>query len=97
VITGADGSIKIDGERVLLTDHDGVTEDLSVADVADDSYHPAWFGGVAAEFEQAIKDGPDSAAVMRNLAEARTSISVIELARKSSQRGGEILKMPASF
>ena len=84
LIYGERGSIEIEGDRVLLTDRSGAIEDLSVADIADDSYHSAWFGGVAAEFEQAVTEGTDSPIANRNLAEARVALMLIDAARKSS-------------
>ena len=44
-IEGSGGAIMIEGDRVTLTTRDGATEDLSVADIPDDSYHSAWFAG----------------------------------------------------
>ena len=57
LIYGEHASLEIEGDRVLLTDRAGKVEDLSVADIADDSYHSAWFAGVAEEFEQAVSRG----------------------------------------
>jgi len=88
LIYGDRGCIEIEGDRVLLTGRAGTTEDLSVADMADDSYHSAWFGGVAQEFEQAVTEGTDSPVARRNLAEARAALMLIEGARKSSIHHG---------
>ncbi len=73
---------------MLLTDRSGTTEDLSVADIADDSYHSAWFGGVAEEFEQAVTEGTDSPLAKRNRDEARVALMLIDAARKSSMSAG---------
>src|SRR5260370_15449520 len=59
LIYGELASLEIEGDRVLLTDRSGKVEDLSVADMADDSYHSAWFAEVAQEFEQAVAEGPE--------------------------------------
>jgi len=83
VIYGERGCIEIEGDRVTLTERTGATEDLSVADVADDSYHSAWFGGMAAEFERAVTEGTDSGIARGNLAEARVALALIEGARES--------------
>src|SRR5216683_678562 len=44
-ISGILATLEVDGEHVTLTDRDGRTEDLSVPDAEDDSYHPSWFRG----------------------------------------------------
>jgi predicted dehydrogenase len=88
LIYGELASLEIEGDRVVLTDRSGTTEDLSVADIADDSYHSAWFGGVAAEFEQAVTEGTNSPIAKVNLAEARVALMLIDAARKSSMNAG---------
>lgn len=93
VIYGERGCIEIEGDRVALTGRKGIVEDLSVADVADDSYHSAWFGMVAAEFEHAIAEGPDSRIARDNLAEARTALASIEAARESASHGAVSVKI----
>ncbi|MDO8430832.1 MAG: Gfo/Idh/MocA family oxidoreductase [Candidatus Binatus sp.] len=93
-ILGALGLMVIEGDRVILSKMDGSTEDLSAPDVAADSYHPAWFGGVAEEFEQAVATGPDSIVARQNLAEAGAAIGMIAAARESATIGGEDVDMP---
>lgn len=93
VIYGQRGFIEIEGDRVTLTDRKGMVEDLSVADVADDSYHSAWFGRVAAEFERAIAEGPDSRIARDNLTEARTALASIEAVRESASSGSLAVKI----
>ncbi len=88
LVYGERASLEIEGERVTLTHRSGTVEDLSVADIADDSYHAAWFGEVAAEFEQAVAEGTDSPIALRNLAEARVSLALIDAARQSASRDG---------
>src|SRR3984957_18382507 len=88
LIYGELASLEIEGDRVLLTDRSGTTEYLSVADIADDSYHSAWFGGVAQEFEQAVTEGTESSLAKRNLAEARVALMLVDAARKSSISAG---------
>jgi len=73
---------------VLLTGRAGKAEDLSVADIPDDSYHSAWFAGVAQEFQQAVTEGTDSPVARRNIAEARAALMLVEAARKSSINHG---------
>ncbi len=88
VIYGERACIEIEGDRVTLTDRTDAAENLSVADVADDSYHSAWFGAVAAEFEQAVTEGTESPTARRNLAEARTALELIDAARRSAVHDG---------
>ena len=88
LIYGERASLEIEGERVLLTDRAGKVEDLSVADIPDDSYHSAWFGGVADEFERAVTEGTNSEVAKRNLDEARVALMLIDAARKSSINSG---------
>jgi predicted dehydrogenase len=90
LIYGERASIEIEGDRVRLTDRSGKAEDLSVADIPDDSYHSAWFGGVAQEFERAVSEGINSpvAAARGNLAEARVALALIDGARRSAINNG---------
>ena len=88
LIYGDRGSLEIEGDRVLLTDRSGKVEDLSLADMADDSYHSAWFAGVAEEFEHAVTEGTDSAIASANLGQARVALMLIDAARKSSINNG---------
>ncbi|MGC2445827.1 Gfo/Idh/MocA family protein, partial [Candidatus Binatus sp.] len=88
LIYGERASLEIEGDRVLLTDRAGKVEDLSVADIPDDSYHSAWFGGVAEEFERAVAEGTNSRTAKRNLDEARVALMLIDAARKSSISNG---------
>ena len=96
VIYGERASIEIEGDRVRLTDRSGKAEDLSVADIPDDSYHSAWFGGVAQEFERAVSEGTNSAVAVarRNLAEARVALALIDAARQSSVNSGIEINIP---
>jgi predicted dehydrogenase len=93
LIYGDGACIEIEGDRVTLTDRSGKVEDLSVADIADDSYHSAWFGGVGEEFERAVTEGTDSPVASRNLTEARVALMLIDTARKSSINNGIEIKL----
>ena len=93
VIYGDRGCLEIEGDRVTLTERNGAIDDLSVADVADDSYHSAWFGAMAADFIAAIAAGPDSPIVRENLTEARASLALIEAARESATNRGLAVKI----
>jgi predicted dehydrogenase len=94
VIYGERACIEIEGDRVILSERAGAVEDLSVADVADDSYHSSWFGGMAAEFERAVTEGADSPVARSNLAEARVALALIEGARESQiARAGTLVRL----
>jgi len=95
-IYGERACLEIEGERVTLTERSGRVEDLSVADIADDSYHWAWFSGVAEEFERAVIEGTGSAIARRNLAEARVALMLIDAARGSSVGNGIEIQLPFS-
>jgi predicted dehydrogenase len=84
MIYGSEAILEIDENRLTLTTRAGVVEDHSVEDAADDSYHPTWFAGMAAEFERAIAEGPASPLMHANLAEAEGAVAIIEAARASS-------------
>jgi predicted dehydrogenase len=91
LIYGELAMLEIEGDRVLLTERSGKSEDHSVADMPDDSYHSAWFGGMAAEFERAIGEGPNGPTVAENHAEIRAALALTESARRSSDAGVRIL------
>jgi len=96
VIYGERASIEIEGDRVRLTDRSGKAEDLSVSDIPDDSYHAAWFGRVADEFERAVSEGNNSSATLArgNLAEARAALALIDAARRSAVNNGIEINIP---
>ena len=58
-------------------------------DAPDDSYHSAWFGKMAAEFEHAIAEGSSHG----NLDEARNAMRLIEASRASSASGGASVRL----
>jgi hypothetical protein len=60
--------------------------------LSEGSHHPEWFAPVAARFLEEIED---PAAQSRTLEEAFLCLSIIELARESSRRGGETLALSA--
>ena len=85
---GDKAMLEIDGGRVVLTDRSGHSEDLTVEDAPDDSYHSAWFGKVVEDFERAIASGSAGPIAARNHEEARTALKLIEAARLSATSGG---------
>lgn len=67
--------IEIDGDRIMLTNHDGSSEDHSVLDAPDDSYHRPWFADLTSLFLGAIAEGLDGPLVRRNHAEVRFALA----------------------
>ena len=88
LIYGERGMLEIEGNRVTFTGRNGHGEDLSVADIADDSYHSTWFSAIARDFEHAIAAGWDCSIVASNLKEARAALALTIAARESSARKG---------
>jgi len=90
---GSKGILEVEGDRVLLTERSGKTTDYSVTDAADDSYHSAWFAGVAEDFERGVIEGPDAAETRENRAEARAALAMIIGARESAAAGGSAVNL----
>ena len=88
MIYGELGMLEIEGDRVTFTDRFGRVEDLSVSDIPDDSYHSAWFAGMAEEFERAVDAGAGSTDARINMAEARAALAMTIAARKSASNAG---------
>ncbi len=87
MLYGSKAILEIEGDRVILTSQSGKREDLSVTDAPDDSYHSAWFGNLAAEFESVLT-GANPHAAASNIGEARTALALILAARKSEESDG---------
>jgi predicted dehydrogenase len=94
-IVGTSGSLEIGSERLLLTEGERPSEELLVHDLPDDSYHSAWFSGVAAEFERAVSEGPNSSIARSNLVEARNALALIVAARVSAKNRGSRIDIAA--
>jgi predicted dehydrogenase len=88
-VHGVAGSIEVNGNHVRVRTDAGLVEDHVVDDPTEDSYHPTWFAGVAAEFAAAVAQGPDGAISSVNLAEAQSALALITAARSSAARGGQ--------
>jgi predicted dehydrogenase len=88
LIYGDRGMLEIEGDRVTLTERSGAVQDLSVADIPDDSYHSGWFASMAAEFERAVAEGAGSESAWRNLTEARNALALTVAANESERLGG---------
>jgi predicted dehydrogenase len=88
MLYGSEAALEIDGDRAVLTARSGRSEDLSPMPEADDSYHSAWFAGMAADFERAVREGVESATAAENLAEARAALALTLGAQESSRQGG---------
>ena len=90
-IYGEHGMLEIEADRILLTNRSGSTEDLSVIDVPDDSYHADWFAGMAAEVERAIGEGPDGPIAFENQREVRSALALTEGAHRSAATGMRVV------
>ncbi|MGH7913093.1 MAG: Gfo/Idh/MocA family protein [Candidatus Binataceae bacterium] len=93
MLYGNEAALEIDGDRVMLTTRSGDAEDLSMTPEIDDSYHSAWFAGMAADFERAVIEGAESPMVAQNLAEARTALALTVGAQKSNRQDGIPVKL----
>lgn len=87
-VAGETGALDIEPEAVTVTAYDGKIEKIPVTDIPDDSYHAAWFSGMASEFERAISEGSESLVARGNLEEARNALAIIVSARSSAKNGG---------
>jgi predicted dehydrogenase len=95
LVYGEAGMLEIEGDRVRFTGRSGASEDVAVADIPDDSYHSAWFGGMAAEFERAMAEGPGGPTATTNLGEARSTLALIIAARKSAKNRASAVEISA--
>lgn len=93
MIYGELGMLEIEGDRVTFTDRSGHIDDLSVTDIPDDSYHSAWFAGMADEFERAVQAGAGCDAERINQSEARAAIAMIVAARESASNAGTTIQI----
>ena len=97
MLYGSEAALEIDGDRVTLTARSGKSEDVSPTPEPDDSYHSAWFAGMAADFEgavyESIEDGIEPATATGNLAEARAALALTLGAQESSLQGGSQVKI----
>ncbi len=93
MIYGSEAALELDGDRGLLTARSGTSTEIPASPETDDSYHSAWFAGVAAEFEQAVSEGSESAVVVGNLAEARAALGLLLAARESGASDGAPVKL----
>jgi predicted dehydrogenase len=97
MLYGSEAALEIDGDRVTLTARSGKSEDVSPTPEPDDSYHSAWFAGMAADFERAVREsiegGVKSATAAENLAEARAALVLTVGAQESSRLGGSRVKI----
>jgi predicted dehydrogenase len=90
VIYGEHAMLEIEGERLILSSRSGAVENHSVTDMPDDSYHSAWFGGIAADFERAIAEGADGPTVRENQSEVRSALALTAAARRAAADGRRI-------
>jgi predicted dehydrogenase len=83
LLYGGEGILEIEDNAIRLTGRSGVSEDLSVVEEPDNSYHPAWFAALAQEFEEAIAQGPQGQIARRNQREAATALAMLNAAKAS--------------
>ena len=95
MLYGADGMIEIEESIVRLSSRSGISELLPVVEEPDNSYHPAWFAGLAQEFEAAIAQGPQGPIAQRNLDEAATALAMLEAAKASNAAGSAPVSVAA--
>ncbi len=81
-IRGDLATLELEGNSLRLKEAHAC-HDLAVIDAADDSYHAAWFGSLAGEFERAISLGGGTI-VAANLAESRAALAIILQARATA-------------
>ncbi|HTQ25718.1 MAG TPA: Gfo/Idh/MocA family oxidoreductase [Candidatus Binataceae bacterium] len=94
MLYGSEAALEIEDGRVVLTARSGTSEDLSPAPEADDSYHSAWFAGMAADFERAIRNEATAGVVAaENLAEAHAALALTLGAQESARQGGNQVKL----
>lgn len=92
ILLGDEAILELEGERARLTERSGKSHDFPTADASEDSYHSAWFAGVAEDFEAAVRQGGGQPA-QANLAEAETALALIVAARQSQKAGGAPIKV----
>lgn len=86
--------VEIEQGALVISERSGKVSNFTADEISDDSYHAAWFAGVAAAFELAIAQGPSGAISQENLAEARHVTAIIAAARNSAATGGATINLP---
>ena len=88
-VRGTEGTLELHDDTLFLA-RGAATERWSCPPaLSNGSTHPDWFAPVAAQFVAAIADGDSHA----NLGEASLCVALESLARESSRRDGETLKV----
>ena len=91
VIVGTAGLLEIEGNKVLLSAMSGKSADYSVTDDPEDSYHAPWFMAAAADYEQALNQGPHAELARVNRNEAATALALTIAARQSAAQDGRAM------
>ncbi len=91
-LSGTDGRIELQDDVLVLRQAGAERRWLCPPGLSTGSQHPDWFDAVALQFLSESAGAPAGS----NLAEAAVCLAVQELARASSQRGGEALSLRAS-
>jgi predicted dehydrogenase len=92
VLFGENAVLDLQQGRAGLTDRSGRSQQFPVSDPSDDSYHSAWFAGVAGDFEAAIREGGGHIAEV-NLEEAGIALALTLAARRSNQERGASIRL----
>jgi predicted dehydrogenase len=82
-LDGEEGEIRITGDAVVLKSRSQQRRWSCPPSLSEGSHHPDWFGGVAADFVAAARDGAKS-----NLDQAILCARLIDAAQRSSVSGG---------
>jgi predicted dehydrogenase len=96
VLVGTAGLLKIEGDRIFLTDRKGGFADLSVTDTLEDSYHASWFEAATVDYQRVLTHGLRDELTRVNLREAATALTLTAGARLSAGQDGRaiVLKIP---
>ena len=93
IIVGTAGLLEIEGNKVILAEMSGKSADYSVTDDPEDSDHAPWFMAAAADYEQALNDGPRAELARVNRNEAATALALTIAARQSAAQDGRALAL----
>jgi predicted dehydrogenase len=88
-VRGLDGTLELQDDTLVLTRGARIERWPCPPALSNGSAHPDWFAPVAGQFVADITTGDDGT----NLAEASLCVLLESLARESSARGGETLKV----
>jgi predicted dehydrogenase len=94
LLYGSNAILEIeDNSLAVLTIRGSGPQDYSFADAPDDSYHSAWFAGIAFEFERAVSQGYDGTLARENRTLACGALRLLTGARESSAADGKTIRL----